>query len=160
MSATQQRSATRRSISQQRQKEKQKPQPIPLEEESIYNFVKVDVVAPKKDPRYKSKHPAKCPPTGSTFGMHGTTKTTARNAGGEEEQKGHNSANVNTGGTLGPRGSVKPSPTDILHKGQGKDHVMTRKESHGVTHSPGRGRWRIYVTAPVMYSCRLLALNA
>lgn len=43
-----------------------------MQQESIYNLIPKEYVAPPKEPIYRSKYPAQLPPTGSTF-CHKTT---------------------------------------------------------------------------------------
>lgn len=42
--------------------------------ESIYGIVPKEDNPPPKPPLYKSKYPANIPPTGTTFGIHTTSK--------------------------------------------------------------------------------------
>ena len=53
------------------------------EEESIYNLIPKEYVAPPKPQRYKSKFPHDIPPTSSTFGNRTTSKPGVGNVGGD-----------------------------------------------------------------------------
>jgi hypothetical protein len=50
-------------------------------EESIYNLISRPAETVTKPAMYRSKHNATMPPTGSTFGMHGTAKLTSNESG-------------------------------------------------------------------------------
>jgi hypothetical protein len=61
------------------------------QEESIYDLIPQPVEKVKNPPRYKSKYPAKTPPTSSTFGRSTVTTALATNLSGdyEVEPKAH-----------------------------------------------------------------------
>ncbi|TYZ67294.1 hypothetical protein PybrP1_007597 [[Pythium] brassicae (nom. inval.)] len=72
-------------------------------EESIFNLIPKVVVAPAKSERYRSKHDPKVEPTGSSFGVHGTTKLIGSNLG---SAKGFG------------RLPAKPEPKEFTRKGE------------------------------------------
>jgi hypothetical protein len=80
--------------------------------ESIYNWIPKELVKPVKPPRYVSKHDPKLPPTGSTIGLHGTTKIPGAALG--EVLTG---AAKSASGVFGPSASAKPDPKTFLKKG-------------------------------------------
>jgi hypothetical protein len=92
--------------------------------ESIYNWIpkKEEIVI--KPPRYRSKHDPTLPPTGSTFGLHGTTKIAGAGLG-ESLPK------IEKSGKLIKSG--KPDPKEFTKKGAGesvkpkKSKFKTRK---------------------------------
>jgi len=55
-----------------------------FEEESIYNLLPKEYVAPPKGPLYRSKHNPYVPPTATTFGLKGTGHPKVANVGGHD----------------------------------------------------------------------------
>lgn len=80
-------------------------------EECIFNLIPKVVVASAKPERYRSKHDPKVEPTGSSFGVHGTTKLVGSNLGaaGRVERAG----SAKGFGRL----PAKPEPKEFIRKG-------------------------------------------
>lgn len=84
--------------------------------ESIYRWVQPEVVPPPKPPRYISKHDSRLPPTGSTFGIAGTTVVQGSNLG--DMRGAPNPVPKKNAATLG-RTFHKPDPRTYLKKKTG-----------------------------------------
>jgi hypothetical protein len=52
-------------------------------EESIFNLIPKEYIAPEKAPIYKSKYPKDTRPTGSTFTNHTTSRPGVANLNGD-----------------------------------------------------------------------------
>uniref|UniRef100_K3W8L4 Enkurin domain-containing protein n=1 Tax=Globisporangium ultimum (strain ATCC 200006 / CBS 805.95 / DAOM BR144) TaxID=431595 RepID=K3W8L4_GLOUD len=80
-------------------------------EECIFNLIPKVVMQPVKPERYRSKHDPKVEPTGSSFGVHGTTKLVGSNLGevGRMEKPGSAKG-------FG-RVPAKPDPKEFIKKG-------------------------------------------
>jgi len=69
---------------------------------------------------YKSQHPAKVPPTGTTFGLKTTSKPGVGNLNGDYEPQGSSHTHKAPGATFGqPKGALKPDTTSFRKKGTG-----------------------------------------
>eukprot|EP00742_Colponemidia_sp_Colp-10_P000458 GILJ01000499.1.p1 GENE.GILJ01000499.1~~GILJ01000499.1.p1 ORF type:complete len:274 (-),score=53.22 GILJ01000499.1:229-1050(-) len=89
------------------------------EEESIYNLIPKEYVAPPKPAMHRSRfNGSTLPPTGSTFGTHTTSKPGICNLGGDyEEPAGGAHEFRKPGATFGvPKGSLKPNSSTFLRK--------------------------------------------
>lgn len=88
------------------------------QEESIYQLIPREAVAPPKAPMHRSKFPPTVPPTGSTFGSTNTSKTVANLGGSLSEPMGGAHQYKKDTATFGkPLGTLKPSTSNPLKKG-------------------------------------------
>lgn len=83
--------------------------------ESIFNWIERPAPEVHKPPMYKSRHAPKVPPTGSTFGLQGSTALPGANLG--EVNDGLHVAAKHGSRTFG-RAEAKTSPERFLRKGE------------------------------------------
>jgi len=94
--------------------------------ESIYNIIPPKEVRQEKPPMYRSKHSAKVPPTGSTFGQAGTSHPISTNIAGDAPLK---VVAEKASRTMGRQpGSQKPDPGNYAKVGVRADKIKTLAE--------------------------------
>jgi hypothetical protein len=94
--------------------------------ESIYNIIPPKEIEQEKLPMYRSKHPPKLHPTGTTFGGAQTTHPICMNIAGDNADKIVPDKN---GRTFGKRpGTLKNHPADYMKKNANTTKVQTLTE--------------------------------
>jgi hypothetical protein len=79
-------------------------------EESIFNLIPKEAYVAPKQPRHKSMHAPKQPPTGSTFALRTTSKPGVANLQGAKEVEGSAHHSTSQAATFGlPIGASKPN---------------------------------------------------
>jgi hypothetical protein len=86
------------------------------QEESIYDLIPQPVEKVKNPPRYKSKYPAKTPPTSSTFGRSTVTTALATNLSGDYEVEPKAHSWKKSGANFGTQKNHQADPTQYLKK--------------------------------------------
>ena len=90
-----------------------------MKEETIYNLIPKEFVAPPKQPMYKSKYPSELPPTYSTFCLKTTAKPGVSNVSGNFEEIKEPHLNTAMGATFGGNTLKAKELNGFLKKGTG-----------------------------------------